>query len=768
MKIHQLLTLGALAAPLGMLASEPLTLSFQRSGTAIEDVAISASIEGVSATLTSLSHSLKNVNNEILCADVNGSSSPTIVYNFTITGIPAGWTFNNVGLDIHALNMSGGNQQSTDGKIRDYNVSVTSEGTQLVNYTDLDPAAGIEGVRKVWDAQTATTVTPVNPYHLTITVTKGTENAGCFFGLQGITLSTTEGGETPEPGPEPTKNKVYNIKWKNNTSSYMAEMNAGAIQITNYSVFSKIFWEFIPTENEDCYYIRNTASGKYIGSCNMAPSSASIVKMSDTPVEYYVHLSAATSGENSGCYWLSSTDCANYDKEASSARCLNKDGASSNIITWSTSVNNVGSYWTLVEVEDQYEAKPFTTETNYLIINPAGQALNHDMGWQTADIKNEALNWIFRGESNTAGGYQIINTASGEAINSGAQYKVQSTAGAAPYNFVGANGELLTLGSEQAFTFTPARTAFAVSHQIYQLPCGSATDTWISQVIIGTEYHYPMATRSNNSLIYSAVTSKPGKYVMLTRDAAPVHPGEAVEMTVTLNKAPGAEYKLTAFIDFDRDGIFETAKELSTAQTQTVSIDIPDDARTGRTRMRLRLSNNGLSGADDDVSGEVLDLLLNVSEASAELIEPQVTVNDPKRGTAVWDNGMATATRSGNAMFLYWAEGNRISSTDSQYEVAAANTPRKLTAFFSANTEVLTGIDEALLDRVDSSAVISYNDSMISVEGGEAQLIILFAVNGKCVSAANARALSTTGVPAGIYIVKAITDNGVVSAKIKI
>ncbi len=48
------------------------------------------------------------------------------------------------------------------------------------------------------------------------------------------------------------------------------------------------FWELIPAGKTNCYYVRNTATGRYIGSCNMQPSSRSKVRMSDTPVEYYI------------------------------------------------------------------------------------------------------------------------------------------------------------------------------------------------------------------------------------------------------------------------------------------------------------------------------------------------------------------------------------------------------------------------------------------------------------------------------------------------
>ena len=43
---------------------------------------------------------------------------------------------------------------------------------------------------------------------------------------------------------------------------------------STYDVAKRIFWELIPTGEENTYFIKNTATGRYIGSCNKTPSSA--------------------------------------------------------------------------------------------------------------------------------------------------------------------------------------------------------------------------------------------------------------------------------------------------------------------------------------------------------------------------------------------------------------------------------------------------------------------------------------------------------------
>ena len=97
-------------------ATQSIGLRFNRTGTTASSVSVSVvdangtAISGASATMTS-SHEFKGTGNavtsSIICPNVNGNTSPTITLSFTISGVPAGFTFNKMELDIHALN--GGN-----------------------------------------------------------------------------------------------------------------------------------------------------------------------------------------------------------------------------------------------------------------------------------------------------------------------------------------------------------------------------------------------------------------------------------------------------------------------------------------------------------------------------------------------------------------------------------------------------------------------------------------------------------------------------------
>lgn len=788
-------TAAVMAATGSAYAADALTLTFSRTGTDASSVTVSAAgVDGVSARLVSVTHALKSATSQqVLCPDVNGNSSPDITFTFSVAGLPAGFSFNQVGLDIHALNASAGYQQADDGKDRQFNVEMLAGAdeagaTTIFSAADMDIAAGVNpdsnNRNKVWDFATTSTVSATEPMVLKLHVTKGASNAGCFFGLSSIILSTA--GETPNPNPNPNPNPepgqstVYTIKWKNNTSSYVTQSDNGMV-ITPYSTTDKIFWEFIPTENENCYYIRNTATGLYIGSCNLTPRSASKVAMSATPVEYYMGRSVATSGDNSGCYWLSSTDCANYSTESAGARCLNKDGASSSIITWTTGVNNVGSYWTLTETPDLYEARPFTpvdaighAGSFYQITdaaNPAS-ALTTSLSWAAKVVNGAAQSWYFVGTSNRDGGYQIVDGATDAPAFDGERFTIHQNADGS-YSFRHADGSDLSVDGISHIGINGVRSAFALHHQIYQLPCGSKSDVWVAQATIqshGSALHYPMAVRSGSTISYPRATTAPAnKYTILSRDAAKITADGEFTVNVELNKAPGANTTVTLHFDWDHDGVFEAAQTLTPAATITAAVTAPEEALRGVTRMRLRITDNGLAEADDEVHGQVIDFRLDLTDTPADLYLPTVGVNDAHRGTATYQPETATATASakGTSVFLCWQEGHRVLAVTPELTAEPSAVKRHLTAIFSVNLDPESGIDHAALATDDASCAIALEGTTLHVAATSAvKHILVFATDGRLVAqATGADTLALSQLPAGIYIAKAVTARGSATLK---
>ena len=309
-----------------LLAIQPSTavtgigLKFSRSGTDAASVTVSVVdeggvvIEGATATVTS-SHTFKGtsaaITDAIICPNVNGNTNPAIELVFALSGLPTGFEFNTIGLDIHALNGGGNYQEPGDGIARKWNVAAKAGATDFGSLNDIDIAAGVGAagaVHKVWNIANSAAVTSNGTLEILLTITAGSENKGCFFGLSEVLLGTTAVEQEPEP--EEGDAKVYYIQWKNTGKNYITEESDHRMAVRDNDVTKAQFWKFIPTGKENCYYIKNTATDRYMGSCNLTPSSASKIYTSETPVEYYVKKTSATNSEIAGCYYFSSTDCA--------------------------------------------------------------------------------------------------------------------------------------------------------------------------------------------------------------------------------------------------------------------------------------------------------------------------------------------------------------------------------------------------------------------------------------------------------------------------
>lgn len=201
-----LLSLVLLLACVGAWAQNIAKLTFSRTGTGTgteaSSVAVSVvdesgvAIEGTSATLVSTSHKFKetagNVTASVLCPDVNANTNPTIELKFKVTGLSEFYTFNKLGLHIHALNSAGNYQDPNDNKDRKWNVDVDAQESDFGILSDIDIAAGIPGSNKMWEVSSTSNINIGKELTITLTITKGTANGGCFFGLSEIKLTFNE------------------------------------------------------------------------------------------------------------------------------------------------------------------------------------------------------------------------------------------------------------------------------------------------------------------------------------------------------------------------------------------------------------------------------------------------------------------------------------------------------------------------------------------------------------------------------------------------
>lgn len=799
-KIYTTIVMLFLFATISTFAAESIKLNFTRTGTDASSVTIGitdgngAAIDGITASMTS-SHSFKGTANaiteSIICPNVNGNTSPTIKLTFTIAGIPQGFKFNNISTHIHALNGSSNYQETGDGVSRQWNV-VAKQGTSssdlatFGSLNNIDIAAGISGANQAWSIE-GSEVNSEGNLIIELTITAGNTNSGCFFGLSELALINTEDSGSGEEGeiPDDSDAKIYNISWKNTGGNYITEGSDNSMYVTSYSVTERQFWKLIPTGNTNCYYIQNTATGRYIGSCNNTPSSASRITTTKTPVEYYIAPTSTTSGEIAGCHYFSSTDCSNYSNETAGPRALNKDGASNYVITWQAGTSRVGSYWKLIETEDLYEIRPFepssaigNIEVSYTINTTSKSITLGDTGvaLTTKNPANEKQGWYFVGTTNREG-YIIASTASPTTtigINNGVittetngttRWKVYATEDATAYYFKSIEtGDTLIIDSESLFTFGKLRNSYARSTQIYNNPCGYLSSNYIT--------HATLTGDDVLKTITYEATSKPSNWhVLYTLSRGEIAENGNFDIDITLAQTANEYLDVYAYFDWDTDGVFEEAKAMQIDGNKvTGTFTVPANANKGQSRLRIRVNENDLNLAEDDVEGVVYDFAITVSNVMTNRTVT-TNVNAKGRGTATLSQKAdeyakgtkltATATPAGSNTFVCWKEGNIIVSTDASYTFTVDHNIA-LTAYFTPD---LAGSDDIItgIEQVQESADITITKEGSTIKASASSpitSIIIYNSNAAMMTKSNSDRISISNLTDGIYIIKVRARDG--------
>ncbi|MBO7231285.1 MAG: hypothetical protein J6V20_07770 [Bacteroidaceae bacterium] len=591
-----------------------------------------------------------------------------------------------------------------------------------------------------------------------------------------------------KPASEPVEGegKVYLISWKNTGANYITEEPDGRMTVQGKDVTKQQFWMFIPTENENCFYIKNTATGNYLGSCNLTPSSDSKVQTSIQPVEYYMAKTAATSGENANCWYFSSTDCDNYSNESSNPRALNKDGASNYVITWNAGTDKVGSYWTLVETEDLYELRPFAISNaignigaSYNVQTPSGKNLtfaDNKPSMATPDSFDENQEWYFVG-TNDGKGFQIAsasepatvigindgNIIAGENLETKWKVKKGEING---YYYFTSNNTTLKVDSDSLFRFTRVRSAYSRTLKIYNNPCGATGNIYAKRAEIRGE-------GAVDNIIYES-NSKPGNWhIMYAMDKGEVIKGEKFNIDVTLSENATNALTAIAHFDWNSDGVFETAVPLTLNGTKgNAEATVPEWAEETQTRMRLRINSNGLDLAEDDVYGFIYDFHIKVVKAE-ENRTATVAVNADDRGSAtlseVAENYAygttltAKAVPTGNAQFVCWREEGVVVSTNAEYTFTVDHNV-KLVAYFTPNTTGTTGVKSVVAD--EDIVFTLQNNKITAIGNCDITSMTLYTIDAAIVARNTGNTIDTAELCEGVYIVCAKTENGYKNSKI--
>ena len=153
-----------------------------------------------------------------------------------------------------------------------------------------------------------------------------------------------------------SEDKYYAINRMNMDGAFMVENNAGELYTTTFQNTERVFWKLIPTGKENCYYVQNATTGRYVQSTKQNLSAQ--IPMGSNPVEIQIGKDTKSGAATNGAsfYYFCSTDQTNIPSGALGLN-LNGSKPGANVVAWSASSGNQNSYWTVSETEYTYEAQ---------------------------------------------------------------------------------------------------------------------------------------------------------------------------------------------------------------------------------------------------------------------------------------------------------------------------------------------------------------------------------------------------------------------------
>jgi len=305
----------------------------------------------------------------------------------------------------------------------------------------------------------------------------------------------------------PVTGKAYTIHRFGESNGYMYE-NGNLLCAAASSNTQKQYWQFEPTSNDSCYYIKNVTSGRYIQST--ANTYEIQIKTAATPVEFKVVKNSHSGASPAGYYYICSTD-QTIDDSMDGTLGLNYQASSGKVVGYYIRYNRPNSYWDIVESTYDYEA-PAPVE----------------------------------------------------------------------------------------------RSAYAKRLGIYNQPCGSLSTAYLTSCTLTGDSVY-------NELNYTASAMPTNYWTPVRTDTAELVRGTKIELAYV---AAGVDENntVTAYFDWDGDGVFEARQDFFSTVSGSAEVEVPKEAKLGKVRMRMRLTDNGLEDAEDDVNGTIYDFTIIVTQ----------------------------------------------------------------------------------------------------------------------------------------------------------
>lgn len=338
----------------------------------------------------------------------------------------------------------------------------------------------------------------------------------------------------------PEKGKTYVLHRFNNSNSYMYE-SGNALFASPRTNTQKQYWEFIPTGNPNCYYIRNITSKRYVQSSHITAETQ--IRVGSTPVEFEIKKNTVSGAAPKGYYYICSTD-QTIDSSKDGTLGLNFQQSTGKVVAYHIRYNRGNSYWDIVESDYDYEAPAPIEHSDYC----------------------------------------------------------------------------KKLG-------------------VYVLPCGDKGAAYLTNLNAKSQ-----SDNVASEMNYTATSQPSSYYCMVRNDSVSVVKNGSFTLSYETSGMT-SDYTVTAYFDWDRDGIFESKHEFMNAQTGTAEINVPKTAATGRSRMRVRITENGMDGAEDDVAGMVYDFFVYTRDNQTDTSINQNQVNRPNLSDANISRAYATDGR---------------------------------------------------------------------------------------------------------------------------
>ncbi len=172
----------------------------------------------------------------------------------------------------------------------------------------------------------------------------------------------------------------------------------------------------------------------------------------------------------------------------------------------------------------------------------------------------------------------------------------------------------MKLGGETRFRFMAQRTPLMRRLQIYDYPCTTTDNYWWSSLNLSVKDEAKEGAKVLASIKYPDAKAKNDHelHVVFSRQTADLPQGETAKLNFKVSANPPKDAKAYLYFDWNHDGIFELQQPLTLQRITSTEFTVPETALKGNTRFRLRLTSNGLTGADDEVVGVIFDGFLNV------------------------------------------------------------------------------------------------------------------------------------------------------------